>query len=102
MVIKSIIITTFIIIIIIIIVIIIIIIIFIIINFIIISFIIIITIIIIVNWNEIVFNSNIVFNLMIFFESKLRLFNRKNEMSNYIFSPPPHCLFRFDAPENHN
>ena len=103
MVVKSIIITTFIIIIIIIIVIIIII--FIIINFIIISFIIIITIIIIViiiNWNEIVFNSNIVFNLMIFFESKLRLFNRKNEMSNYIFSPPPHCLFRFDAPENHN
>ena len=100
MVVKSIIITTFIIIIIIIIIII-----FIIINFIIISFIIIITIIIIViiiNWNEIVFNSNIVFNLMIFFESKLRLFNRKNEMSNYIFSPPPHCLFRFDAPENHN
>ena len=99
MVVKSIIITTFIIIIIIIIII------FIIINFIIISFIIIITIIIIViiiNWNEIVFNSNIVFNLMIFFESKLRLVNRKNEMSNYIFSPPPHCLFRFDAPENHN
>ena len=93
MVVKSIIITTFIIIIIIIII-----------NFIIISFIIIITIIIIaiINWNEIVFSSNIVFNLMIFFESKLRLFNQKNEMCNYIFSPPPHCLFRSDFPENHN
>ena len=65
-------------------------------TFITITIIIIIIIIIIINWNE------IVFNLMIFFESKLRLFNRKNEMSNYIFSPPPHCLFRFDAPENHN
>ena len=49
--------------------------------------IIIIIIIIIINWNE------IVFNLMIFFESKLRLFNRKNECPILFSAPLPTVYF---------